>query len=66
MTETISLAGMIETPLVVIVAQRPGPATGLPTWSAMEDLNLAIYGGHGEYAKAVIAVGDHAEAFTML
>lgn len=66
MTETVSLAGMIETPLVIIVAQRPGPATGLPTWSATEDLNLAIYSGHGEYAKAVIAVGDHAEAFTKL
>ena len=66
MTETVSLAGMIETPLVVIVAQRPGPATGLPTWTATEDLNLAIYSGHGEYAKAVIAVGDHVEAFTKL
>mgnify|MGYP006053817751 FL=1 len=66
MTETVSLAGMIETPLTIIVAQRPGPATGLPTWSGQEDLNLAIYSGHGEYAKAVIAVGDHAEAFTVL
>lgn len=66
MTETVSLAGMIETPLTVIVAQRPGPATGLPTWSGQEDLNLAIYSGHGEYAKAVIAVGDHTEAFKVL
>ncbi len=66
MTETVSLAGMIETPLTVIVAQRPGPATGLPTWSGQEDLNLAIYSGHGEYAKAVMAVGDHAEAFRVL
>ncbi len=66
MTETVSLAGMIETPLTIILAQRPGPATGLPTWSAQEDLNLAIFSGHGEYAKAVIAVGDHAEAFKVL
>ena len=66
MTETVSLAGMIETPLVMILAQRPGPATGLPTWSAQEDLNLAIFSGHGEYAKAVIAVGDHTEAFKVL
>jgi len=66
MTETVSLAGMIETPLTIIVAQRPGPATGLPTWSGQEDLNLAIYSGHGEYAKAVIAVGDHTEAFKVL
>ncbi len=66
MTETVSLAGMIETPLTIIVAQRPGPATGLPTWSGQEDINLAIYSGHGEYAKAVIAVGDHAEAFQIM
>jgi len=66
MTETVSLAGMIETPLTIIVAQRPGPATGLPTWSGQEDLNLAIYSGHGEYAKAVIAFGDHTEAFKVL
>lgn len=66
MTETVSLAGMIETPLTIIVAQRPGPATGLPTWSAQEDINLAIYSGHGEYAKAVIAVWDHEEAFRVL
>lgn len=66
MTETVSLAGMIETPLTIIVAQRPGPATGLPTWSGQEDLNLAIFSGHGEYAKAVIAVGDHTEAFKVL
>lgn len=66
MTETVSLAGMIETPLTIIIAQRPGPATGLPTWSAQEDLDLAISSGHGEYAKAVIAVGDHMEAFRVL
>lgn len=66
MTETVSLAGMIETPLTIIIAQRPGPATGLPTWSAQEDLNLAIFSGHGEYAKAVLAVGDHEEAFIIL
>lgn len=66
MTETVSLAGMIETPLTVIIAQRPGPATGLPTWSGQEDINLAIYSGHGEYTKAVIAVGDHTEAFRVL
>ena len=66
MTETVSLAGMIETPLTIVVAQRPGPATGLPTWSGQEDMNLAIYSGHGEYAKAVIAVGDHLEAFRVL
>jgi pyruvate/2-oxoacid:ferredoxin oxidoreductase alpha subunit/Pyruvate/2-oxoacid:ferredoxin oxidoreductase gamma subunit len=58
MTETISLAGMIETPCVCVIVQRPGPATGLPTWTGQADLNLAIYSGHGEYGKLVIACSD--------
>jgi pyruvate/2-oxoacid:ferredoxin oxidoreductase alpha subunit/Pyruvate/2-oxoacid:ferredoxin oxidoreductase gamma subunit len=58
MTETISLAGMIETPCVCLIVQRPGPATGLPTWTGQADLNLAIHSGHGEYGKLVIACSD--------
>jgi 2-oxoglutarate/2-oxoacid ferredoxin oxidoreductase subunit alpha len=58
MTETISLAGIIETPLVVAISQRPGPGTGLPTWTAQGDLSLAIYSGHGEYGKCVIACSN--------
>jgi pyruvate/2-oxoacid:ferredoxin oxidoreductase alpha subunit/Pyruvate/2-oxoacid:ferredoxin oxidoreductase gamma subunit len=58
MTETISLAGMIETPCVCVIVQRPGPATGLPTWTGQGDLNLAIHSGHGEYGKLVIACSD--------
>ncbi len=63
MTETISLSGMIETPLVIINVQRPGPATGLPTWTGQADLNLAIYAGHGEYGRAVIACSDPTDCF---
>ncbi|MBU1050823.1 2-oxoacid:acceptor oxidoreductase subunit alpha [Candidatus Bipolaricaulota bacterium] len=62
MTEGISLAGMTETPLVVVVAQRPGPATGLPTRTAQEDLNFAIHGGHGEFPRAVLAPSDPKDA----
>jgi 2-oxoglutarate ferredoxin oxidoreductase subunit alpha len=58
MTEGISLAGMTETPLVIVLAQRPGPATGLPTRTGQEDLNFAIYGGHGEFPRAVLAPSD--------
>ncbi len=58
MTETVSLSGIIETPLVVAISQRPGPGTGLPTWTAQGDLSLAIHSGHGEYAKCVIACSD--------
>lgn len=63
MTETVSLAGMTENPLVCVVGQRPGPATGLPTWTNASDLNLAIYGGHGEYAKCVLAISDAESAY---
>ena len=65
MAETISLSGMIETPLVICIAQRPGPATGLPTWTGQGDLNPAIYSGHGEYAKLVVAVSDPTDAFEL-
>lgn len=65
MTESISLAGITETPLVVVLAQRPGPATGLPTWTAAGDLEVAVYGGHGEYPKCVISVSDPIDAYTL-
>jgi len=66
MTESVSLAAMIECPLVLVLAQRPGPATGLPTWTAQADLNLAIHSAHGEFARAVIAVSDPTSAFELI
>lgn len=63
MVEALSLAGMTETPLVVVLAQRPGPATGLPTRTAQGDLNFAINAGHGEFPKAVLAPGDAKGAY---
>lgn len=63
MTESVSLSGMTETPFVCILGQRPGPATGLPTWTAASDLNLAVYAGHGEYARCVVAVSDIASCY---
>lgn len=65
MTETVSLAGIIETPWVCAVVQRPGPATGLPTWTGQGDLKLAIHAGHGEFARIVVAVSDPTDAFTL-
>lgn len=61
MQEGISLAGMIETPVVIHVGQRPGPATGLPTRTAQEDLSLVVHAGHGEFSRAVFAPGSLAE-----
>jgi 2-oxoglutarate ferredoxin oxidoreductase subunit alpha len=63
MAEAMSLAGMIETPLVVILAQRPGPATGLPTRTAQADLLFAVNAGHGEFPKLVLAPADVKDAF---
>ncbi len=63
MTETVSLAGIIENPLVIVLAQRPGPATGLPTWSGQGDLNLAIHSSHGEFPRIVIACSDGEDCF---
>lgn len=63
MTEAISLAGMIESPAVVHLAQRPGPATGLPTRTEQGDLNLVLYAGHGDFPRAIYAPGSLEEAF---
>jgi len=66
MTETVSLSAMIETPLVVIIAQRPGPATGLPTWTGQADVNLAIHAGHGEFARLVVACSEPESCFNLI
>ncbi|WP_461210535.1 2-oxoacid:acceptor oxidoreductase subunit alpha [Desulfocurvus sp. DL9XJH121] len=65
MTEGVSLAGVSETPLVCVVAMRPGPATGLPTRTEQADLDLVLYAGHGEFPRAVLAPGTPAEAFEL-
>lgn len=63
MEEALSLAGMIESPAVIHLAQRPGPATGLPTRTEQGDLNLVLYAGHGEFPRAIFAPGNIEEAF---
>jgi 2-oxoglutarate ferredoxin oxidoreductase subunit alpha len=63
MTEGVSLSGMIETPVVIHIAQRPGPATGLPTRTEQADLELALYSGHGEFPRIIFAPGSLQDAF---
>jgi 2-oxoglutarate ferredoxin oxidoreductase subunit alpha len=63
MEEGVSLAGVTEMPLVIHLAQRPGPATGLPTRTEQADLNLAIYSGHGEFPRVIFAPGNIEQAF---
>ena len=63
MAEGLSLAGAIESPLVIHLAQRPGPGTGLPTRTEQGDLEIARYSGHGEFPRAILAPGSAEEAF---
>lgn len=63
MVEGLSLAGMTETPLVIVDAQRPGPATGFPTRTEQADLDFLIHAGHGEFARVVYAPGTIEDAF---
>ncbi|MEV4138700.1 2-oxoacid:acceptor oxidoreductase subunit alpha [Dactylosporangium sp. NPDC049742] len=61
--ETISLAVALELPLLVIDVQRAGPSTGLPTKTEQADLNMALFGRHGEAPVAVIAPRSPADCF---
>jgi len=63
MVEGVSLAGMTETPVFIVVAQRPGPATGLPTRTEQGDLEFVLHAGHGEFPRAIFAPGTVEECF---
>lgn len=65
MVEGLSLAGMTETPIVIALAQRPGPATGLPTRSGQGDLLFALTAGHGEFPRAIFTPGTAEECFEL-
>jgi len=63
MTEGLGLAGMTETPLVIVEGMRGAPATGLPTWSEQGDLQFVLHAHQGEFPRIVLAPGDLTEAF---
>ncbi len=63
MTEGLSLAGMAELPIVIIVSQRTGPSTGLPTYTGQSDLGFAVHAGQGEFPRLVVAPADASEAY---
>lgn len=66
MVEGLSLAGMTETPLVVVLGQRPGPATGLPTRTEQADLLFGLFAGHGEVPRVVFAPGTPEQALRLV
>ena len=63
MTEALSLAGMAELPILIVLSQRAAPSTGVPTYTMQADLLFAINAGHGEFQKVVVAPGDAKQAF---
>jgi len=63
MVEALSLAGMTETPVVVVLGQRPGPAIGLPTRSEQGELLFALHAGHGEFPRAILAPATVEDGF---
>ena len=63
MVEALSLSGMTETPVVIVLGQRPGPATGFPTRTEQGELSFAIHAGHGMFPRAVFAPSSAEESF---
>lgn len=63
MTEGLSLSGMNEIPVVVVLGQRAGPSTGMPTYTAQSDLHFALHAGQGEFPRLVVAPGDAEQAY---
>jgi 2-oxoglutarate ferredoxin oxidoreductase subunit alpha len=65
MAEALSLAGMTETPIVIVDAQRPAPATGLPTRTEQGDLWFVLHAGHGDFVRYLSAPRTAEDAFTL-
>ncbi|MFO7967420.1 MAG: 2-oxoacid:acceptor oxidoreductase subunit alpha [Archaeoglobaceae archaeon] len=63
MVEGFSLSAQSETPITVIVCQRPAPSTGVPTYTMQSDLHFVLNAGHGEFPRFVVAPGDAEEAY---
>lgn len=65
MNEGLGLAGVAEIPLVLVNVMRPGPASGMPTWTAQGDLKFLINAAQDEFPRIVLAPGDIKEAFEL-
>ncbi len=66
MQEGIGIAAMTETPVVIVDAQRAGPATGLPTRPEQSDLNEVLYGSHGDQPRIVMSPATTADSFVVI
>lgn len=65
MVETLGLAAQTETPIVIVEGMRPGPATGMPTWTEQGDLRFLLHAAQGDFPRVVVAPGDMFEAFSL-
>jgi len=65
MSEALSFQGQSGIPLTIYLASRPGPGTGVPTYTAQSDLDIALRAGHGEFPRVVVAPGDPIEAIEL-
>lgn len=65
MVEAFGFAGVSESACVIGLFTRPGPATGMPTWTEQSDLRFAIHASQGEFPRVVLAPGDHTQAFEL-
>ncbi len=63
MVEALGMAGIAEVPIVIVMGQRPGPSTGMPTWTAQGDLRFVLHASQGEYPVIVLSPGDVTECF---
>ncbi len=66
MTEGLSMLGQAEIPLVIYLSSRPGPGTGVATYSSQADLNLARFGGHGEFNRIILTPGTPQESIQQI
>jgi len=65
MVEGLSMAAMIETPLVIVMGTRPGPSTGLATWTGQGDLKFLLSASQGDFTRVVLAPGDPQECYEL-
>ncbi len=65
MVEALSFAGTAEIPLVILEAQRTGPASGVPTWTAQADLQFVLTAGHGDFPRVILTPGTVQEHFDL-
>lgn len=63
MAEALGMAAITETPLVIAECQRPGPSTGMPTWTEQGDLRFVMHASQGDFLRVVLTPGDVAESY---